>query len=146
MSSSAPKVLAVLLIAAAPAVRAARIDPETWQVKHPGVVLIDTAPRAAELQRLDETARRRLCPPPALDAEPAPIVRLVGPATASGADPAAQPFTLMAMSGAAAALAGDTAAGTAAVATIARWAKADALSDLVEVGPDRNNANTLYSL
>jgi poly(beta-D-mannuronate) lyase len=29
---------------------------------------------------------------------------------------------------------------------LARWAHADALSDLVEAGPDHNNANTLYSL
>ncbi|MBV8168391.1 MAG: alginate lyase family protein, partial [Alphaproteobacteria bacterium] len=99
-------------------------------------------------QRLDDSERRRLCPAPEAVPQPLlqPVIRLVGPVTASGADPAAQPFTLVAMSGAAAALAGDVAAGTAAVATIARWAKADALSDLVEVGPDRNNANTIYSL
>jgi poly(beta-D-mannuronate) lyase len=145
MSPSAPVLLVVLLIAAVPA-RAAPVDLEAWRVKQPGVVLVDPAPRAAELKRLDESERRRLCPPPSVEVEPSPVIRLVGPATASGADPAAQPFTLVAMAGAAAALAGDLPAGEAAVATIARWAQADALSDLAEVGPDRNNANTLYSL
>jgi poly(beta-D-mannuronate) lyase len=146
MSPLAPVLFAVLLILAPAPSHAASADPDTWHVAHPGVVLIDPAARAGELQRLDEAERRRLCPPPAIEAELQPVIRLVGPATASGADPAAQPFTLMAMSGAAAALAGDGAAGTAAVATIGRWAKADALSDLAEAGPDRTNANTLYSL
>src|SRR5690348_1395109 len=115
MSRLAPVTVAVLLIAA-PA-RAVTPDPETWHVQHPGVVLIDPAPRAGELQRLDDSERRRLCPAPEAVPQPLlqPVIRLVGPATASGADPAAQPFTLVAMSGAAAALAGDAAAGTAAV-------------------------------
>src|SRR5689334_22244148 len=117
MSPWAPVSLAVLLIAAPVASHAAPADPETWHVAHPGIVLIDPAARAGELPRVDDAERRRLCPPHAVEAEPQPVVRLVGPATASGADPAAQPFTLVAMSGAAAALAGDVAAGAAAVAT-----------------------------
>lgn len=141
--------LMLLLVAAigwaAPGV-AGQIDPETWKVKRPGIVLVDPAVRAAELQRTDATERRRLCPPPAVEADPAPVVSLVGPATASGSDPAAQPFTRAVMAGAAAGLAGDRAAADGAIALLARWARADALSDLVEAGPERTNANTLYSL
>ncbi len=125
---------------------AGQIDPAVAHVKHRGIVLVDPATRAAELQRLDATERKRLCPAPTSEVEPAPVIRLVGPSTASGADPAAQPFTLAVMTGAAAALAGDHAAGDAARTLLVHWARADALSDLVEVGPDRNNANTLYSL
>ena len=138
----------VVLAAVALAQRAAAasLDPEDWHVGRPGVVLVDPAPRAAALQQLDGAERRRLCPTPQQESDPAPVVRLVGPATASGVDPAVQPFTLIAMSDAAAALAGDRGAADAAVALIARWARADALSDLADSGPDRNNANTLYSL
>src|SRR5260221_3099446 len=141
--------LTLLLVAAigwaAPAA-AGQIDPETWHVKHPGIVLVDPAARAAELQRVDATERRRLCPPPAIEADPIPVISLVGPATASGSDPAAQPFTLAVIAGAAAGLAGDRAAAAGAIALLARWARADALSNLVEAGPERTNANTLYSL
>jgi poly(beta-D-mannuronate) lyase len=147
--TSSQRPLFVLLFAAAVGwagqSHAAQIDVWAVHVKHAGVVLVDPSARAAELQRLDPAERRRLCPA-SLESEPAPTVRLVGPATASGADPAAQPFTLALMSGAAAALAGDAAAGAAARALLARWARADALSDLVEAGPERNNTNTLYSL
>jgi poly(beta-D-mannuronate) lyase len=140
----------VLLIAAvagwAEQAHAGQIDVAAARVKHPGIVLVDPPARAAELQRLDPAERTRLCPPAALDTEPAPVIRLVGPTTSSGADPAAQPFTLAVMAGAAATLAGDRGADAATRALIGRWAQADALSDLVEAGPDRNNVNTLYSL
>jgi poly(beta-D-mannuronate) lyase len=132
--------------ALAPGARAGSPDPAGWTVTRPGVVLVDPAARAAELQRFDEGERRRLCPPQQLETDPAPVIRLVGPATESGADPAAQPFTLTVMADAAAALAGDRGAADAAVKLVVRWARADALSDLVEAGPDRTNANTLYSL
>ena len=138
--------VAVAALAGAAARGATALDPETWQVKRPGLVLVDPAARALELQRLDAAERRRLCPAAQSEGDPAPVIRLVGPATASGADPAAQPFTLIVMADAAAGLAGDRAAAGAALALVARWAQADALSDLVEAGPDHNNANTLYSL
>jgi poly(beta-D-mannuronate) lyase len=144
-----PLALATVLVAAqvgATARAGALLDPESWQVKRPGLVLVDAAVRASELQRLDPSERRRLCPAAQSEADPAPVVRLVGPATASGADPAAQPFTLIVMTGAAAGLAGDRPAADAALALLTRWAHADALSDLAEAGPDHNNANTLYSL
>jgi poly(beta-D-mannuronate) lyase len=148
--SPLPTSSVVLLIAGVlgwPGAAAANpIDVAAWRIKHPGIVLIDPAARAAELMRLDEGERRRLCPPPAVEVDPAPVISLVGPATASGADPAAQPFTLAVMAGAAAGLAGDRAAAAGAIALLARWARADALSDLVEAGPERTNANTLYSL
>lgn len=138
--------LVVLAALGAGMADAAPVDPSAWRVARPGVVLVDPVARAAELEPLDPTERRRLCPPPHAETDPAPVTRLVGPATASGADPSAQPFTLIVMAGAAAALAGDRGGAAGGLALLARWARADALSELAEAGPEHNNANTLYSL
>jgi len=146
MSSAIRFLVLLAAVAIAPRAHAGLPDPEGWQVTRPGVVLVDPAARAATLQRFDAAERRRLCPAAQSETDPAPVIRLVGPATASGADPAAQPFTLIVMADAAAALAGDRGAADAALGLLARWARADALSDLADSGPDRNNANTLYSL
>ncbi len=141
---------AILLASLAAPAWAGNHDIETWHVQRPGVVLVDPTKRAAELEVIDPSERTRLCP--AMiggegwdPAKAQPVIHLAGSADPA-VDPASSPFALAVMAGAGAALAGDRAAGQAAMALVERWADADALSDLADTGSDRTNLGTQTAL
>ena len=125
----------------------AEIDSLT--VPRPGLVLIDPAVRAKQLRGADPVLVQRFCPSvlqavPPVDLTPIPRLQ-GGMVTTSVGDRSAFPFTGFVMSGAAAALAGDLASGAAAVDALARWAAANAVSELTDGGPDKINTNALFS-
>lgn len=118
-------------------------------VKRPGLVLIDPTVRSRQLRQSDATHVRRACPTilnttPPVDLTP--IQRFQGGVLLTGiGDRGAIAFTGFVMAGAVAALSGDTASGDAAIDALARWAKANAASELVDGGPDRINTSALFA-
>lgn len=122
---------------------------ETLKVARPGLVLIDPATRAKQLRHADPILVKRFCPSVLQAVTPVdltPHARFQGGMLSSGVgDRSAMPFTGFVMSGAAAALAGDKASGEAAVDALARWAAANAVSELNDGGPDKINTNALFS-
>lgn len=86
------------------------------------------------------------CRPPPVQLDPAPIVAVEGPAY-KGTDRRIEPFALLQMQ-AAAAWRGrrDEDAAAQAVDSMLRWARAGALSEIVDAGPDSSNTNSIYSL
>lgn len=86
------------------------------------------------------------CRPPPVQLDPAPIVAVEGPAH-KGTDRRIEPFALLQMQ-AAAAWRGrrDEDAAAQAVDTVLRWARAGALSEIVDAGPAHSNTNSIYSL
>jgi hypothetical protein len=122
---------------------------ETLKVTRPGFVLIDPSVRAKQLRQGDPVLVKRFCPSILQAATPTdltPLPRFQGGMLTSGVgDRAAMPFTGFVMSGAAAALAGDKTSGDAAVDALARWAAANAVSELNDGGPDKINTNALFS-
>lgn len=125
------------------------LRPHEMSVAHPGRVLIDPPQRMAQLKRLDAMQRRRLCPPATIDPDLPPVLKLAGSvdATQRGTiDRSAQPFAMALMQGAAAALNGDEPAARNTIKLLDNWARANALSELVDIGPERNNYVAQYSL
>jgi poly(beta-D-mannuronate) lyase len=122
---------------------------ESMKLARPGMVLINPDARARQLRQADPVLARRYCPSPLQAIPPvdlSPLPRFQGGMLSSGlGDRSAMPFTGFVMSGAAAALAGDKASGDAAVEALARWAAANAVSELNDGGPDRINTNALFS-
>lgn len=86
------------------------------------------------------------CRPPPVQLDPAPIVAVEGPAH-KGTDRRIEPFALLQME-AAAAWRGrrDEEAAAHAVEALLRWARAGALSEIVDAGPASSNTNSIYSL
>ncbi len=125
------------------------VDVEALKIARPGVVLVDPAQRAKQLRQGDQALVRRFCPgvlQPAAPVDLTPAPRFQGGMLTAGVgDRGALPFTGFVMSGAAAALAGDKASGDAAVDALARWAGANAVSELTDGGPDKINTNALFS-
>jgi poly(beta-D-mannuronate) lyase len=125
------------------------IYPSGMSIAHPGRVLIDSVRRANSLKRQDPSVRRRYCPPTQVDSNLPPVVRLAGAVDESQRgmlDRAVQPFTMAVMQGTAFALAGDDQAARSTIRLLDNWARANALSELVDIGPERNNAIAQYSL
>jgi hypothetical protein len=122
---------------------------ETLKVLRPGLVLVDPTVRAKQLRHADPVLVKRFCPSILQATSPTdltPHARFQGGMlTSSVGDRSAMPFTGFVMSGAAAALAGDKASGEAAVDALARWAAANAVSELNDGGPDKINTNALFS-
>ncbi len=86
------------------------------------------------------------CRPPAVQVDPVPVVAVEGPAH-KGTDRRIEPFALLQME-AAAAWRGrrDEDAAGRAVEAMLRWARAGALSEIVDAGPAESNTNSIYSL
>lgn len=86
------------------------------------------------------------CRPPAVQIDPVPVVVVEGPAH-KGTDRRIEPFALLQME-AAAAWRGrhDEEAAGRAVEALLRWARAGALSEIVDAGPAESNTNSIYSL
>lgn len=86
------------------------------------------------------------CRPRAVQIDPVPVVAVEGPAH-KGTDRRIEPFALLQME-AAAAWRGrrDEDAASRAVEALLRWARAGALSEIVDAGPDSSNTNSIYSL
>ena len=125
------------------------LRPAEMSVSHPGRVLIDPTARAGQLKRLDTMQRRRLCPPVAIDPDMPPVLKLAGSVdeTQHGSiDRSALPFAMALMQGTAAALNGDEQAARNTIKLLDNWARANALSELVDIGPERNNYVAQYSL
>lgn len=93
-----------------------------------------------------QTTAYKACRPPAGNSEPAPVVAIQAPAH-HGTDRAIEPFALLQME-AAAAWRGrhDNAAASRAVEALLHWARAGALGEVVDAGPDASNTNSIYSL
>ena len=89
----------------------------------------------------------RVCaPPPHMTWEFEPVHKLQG-AESYGSDRSAEPFVLAIMQADAAWRgSADRAVADGAIKALARWADADALEDIEEVGEDRSNTNSIYSL
>jgi poly(beta-D-mannuronate) lyase len=93
--------------------------------------------------------RRRFCPPVQIDPTLPPVLRLAGAVdeTQRGMlDRSVQPFTLALMQGTASALAGDEQTGQSTIRLLDNWARSNALSELVDIGPERSNSVAQYSL
>jgi len=86
------------------------------------------------------------CRPPTVQLDPVPVVAVEGPAH-KGTDRRIEPFALLQMD-AAAAWRGrrDEDAAGRGVEAMLRWARADALSEIVDAGPAQSNTNSIYSL
>jgi hypothetical protein len=86
------------------------------------------------------------CRPPPVQLDPLPIVAVEGPAH-KGTDRRIEPFALLQMD-AAAAWRGrrDEDAAGRGVEAMLRWARAGALSEIVDAGPAQSNTNSIYSL
>jgi len=118
-------------------------------VSHAGRVLIEPARRITQLKRLDASQRRRLCPAVTIDPDLPPVLRLAGSVEAiqrGTIDRSAQPFAMALMQGAAASLNGDEQAARGTIKLLDNWARANALSELVDIGAERNNFVAQYSL
>lgn len=125
---------------------AATLDARNAAVRRPGVVLVDPAVRVPELAQMPQAARERLCRSPVPLRVVEPVQSLRG-RESYGSDPASQPFALAVMTGTAQAIGlGDREAMQFEIALYERWAAADALADLVEVGSGSTNTNSVYSL
>jgi hypothetical protein len=125
------------------------LRPADMSVSHAGRVLIEPARRMTQLKRLDASQRRRLCPAVTIDPDLPPVLRLAGSVEAiqrGTIDRSAQPFAMALMQGAAASLNGDEQAARGTIKLLDNWARANALSELVDIGAERNNFVAQYSL
>lgn len=139
----------LLLIGSASAQDSGAIRPAEMSISHPGRVLIEPAARLAWLKRQDAALRRRFCPAAQINPDLAPVLRLAGAVdeTQRGMlDRSVQPFTMALMQGTAAALAGDEQAARGTIRLLDNWARSNALSELVDIGPERTNYVAQYSL
>jgi poly(beta-D-mannuronate) lyase len=122
-------------------------DLSTYAVTRPGVTLVVPEARMRELTAMDGAASRFCASPKKVKFEVLdPVVSLKGKES-QGSDKASQPFALQMMADAAAAYgADDPEAARTALANLRSWAQADALRDIVEVGGNATNTNSVYSL
>jgi poly(beta-D-mannuronate) lyase len=116
---------------------------DSWVVRQPGRVMVDSGRRRAVLARIDETGLAELCGPRRSSWPSYKAVTRVRPPGESGEDvPSAAPFTLTVMQQAARALgAGDAIARRGLVELLDRWAKGGGLRKL-----DPTSTGEVYSL
>lgn len=120
-------------------------DLSRYSVTHPGITLIVPETRKRELSGMGAEATR-FCKLPKKLQVIEPVLSLKGKES-QGSDKASQPFALQMMADSAAAFGTDNPdAVRTALDNLRRWAQADALQDIVNVGENSTNTNSVYSL